>query len=25
MNDQYGHKVGDEVICHVAQLMMNSI
>ena len=25
VNDQYGHKVGDEVICHVAQLMMNSI
>ncbi|EAQ53083.1 hypothetical protein MED222_17708 [Vibrio sp. MED222] len=25
VNDQYGHKVGDEVICHVAQLMLNSV
>ncbi|MCF7504133.1 MULTISPECIES: sensor domain-containing diguanylate cyclase [Vibrio] len=25
VNDHYGHKVGDEVICHVAQLMMNSV
>lgn len=25
VNDQHGHKVGDEVICHVAQLMMNSV
>ncbi|MFA0015799.1 diguanylate cyclase [Vibrio lentus] len=25
VNDRFGHKVGDEVICHVAQLMMNSV
>ncbi len=25
VNDQYGHKTGDEVICHVAQLMLNSV
>ncbi|MEZ8018132.1 diguanylate cyclase [Vibrio splendidus] len=25
VNDRYGHKVGDEVICHVAQLMLNSV
>ncbi|MEZ9439180.1 sensor domain-containing diguanylate cyclase [Vibrio atlanticus] len=25
VNDHYGHKVGDEVICHVAQLMLNSV
>ncbi len=22
VNDRYGHKVGDDVICHVAQLML---
>ncbi|OCH40280.1 diguanylate cyclase [Vibrio cyclitrophicus ZF264] len=25
VNDVHGHKVGDEVICHVAKLMMNSV
>ncbi|MFA0485097.1 diguanylate cyclase [Vibrio sp. 10N.222.55.B11] len=25
VNDQHGHKVGDEVICHVARLMLNSV
>ena len=25
VNDQHGHKLGDEVICHVAQLMLNSV
>ncbi|PQJ57833.1 sensor domain-containing diguanylate cyclase [Vibrio splendidus] len=25
VNDHYGHKIGDEVICHVAQLMTNSV
>ncbi|KAB0285767.1 diguanylate cyclase [Vibrio fortis] len=25
VNDKYGHKVGDEVICHVAHLMTSSV
>lgn len=25
VNDRYGHKVGDDVICHVAQLMLDSV